>query len=46
MELSSEGEDDEIIQAQLAIARKEGVGIEPASASSIAGLKKLLANEN
>ncbi len=36
--------DDEIIQAQLKLARKEGIGVEPASASSIAGLYKLLKN--
>jgi len=34
--------DEEIINAQKLIARKEGVGTEPASASAVAGLKKLL----
>ena len=34
--------DDEITEAQLALARLEGIGVEPASASSIAGLKKLV----
>jgi threonine synthase len=36
--------DDEIINAQKLIARKEGVFVEPASAASIAGLKKLVEN--
>ncbi len=36
--------DEEIISAQKLIARKEGIGVEPASASSIAGLIKLLDN--
>jgi len=35
--------DDEITEAQLALARLEGIGVEPASAASIAGLKKLVA---
>ena len=34
--------DDEIIQAQRDLARLEGIGVEPASAASIAGLRKLL----
>jgi threonine synthase len=34
--------DKEIIEAQKLLARKEGIGVEPASASSIAGLIKLL----
>jgi threonine synthase len=34
--------DDEITQAQLELARMEGIGVEPASAASIAGLKKLV----
>lgn len=34
--------DDEILDAQKLLARKEGIGIEPASAASIAGLKKLV----
>ena len=33
--------DDEIIRAQLLLGRKEGVCVEPASAASVAGLKKL-----
>jgi threonine synthase len=36
--------DDEIIKAQKLLARKEGIFIEPASAASIAGLKKLVKN--
>jgi threonine synthase len=36
--------DDEIINAQKLIARKEGIFVEPASAASIAGLKKLVEN--
>ena len=35
-------EDDEIVQAQKDLARFEGLGVEPASASTIAGLRKLL----
>jgi threonine synthase len=35
--------DEEIIKAQKLLARAEGIGVEPASAASIAGLKKLLA---
>ena len=34
--------DDEIIAMQKALAKFEGIGVEPASASSLAGLKKLL----
>jgi threonine synthase len=34
--------DDEILGGQKLLARKEGIGVEPASASTIAGLKKLL----
>ncbi|HUV79634.1 MAG TPA: threonine synthase [Candidatus Bathyarchaeia archaeon] len=34
--------DDEITEAQLELARLEGIGVEPASAASIAGLKKLV----
>lgn len=34
--------DGEIIEAQKMLARKEGIGVEPASAASIAGLKKLV----
>lgn len=34
--------DDEILAAQLELARKEGIGVEPASAASIAGVKKLV----
>ncbi|RBQ24607.1 Threonine synthase [Candidatus Methanobinarius endosymbioticus] len=34
--------DDEILAAQLELARKEGIGVEPASSASIAGLKKLV----
>ena len=33
--------DDEIIDAQKSLARLEGIGVEPASAASIAGLRKL-----
>ncbi|ADB58638.1 threonine synthase [Archaeoglobus profundus] len=36
--------DEEIIQAQKDLARKEGIGVEPASASSLAGLRKLVEN--
>lgn len=35
--------DDEITEAQLMLARLEGIGVEPASAASIAGLRKLVA---
>ncbi len=34
--------DEEIIQAQKFLAAKEGIGVEPASAASIAGLRKLV----
>jgi len=34
--------DREIIEAQFLFGRKEGVGVEPASAASLAGLKRLL----
>jgi threonine synthase len=37
--------DEEIITAQQQLAQKEGIGVEPASASSIAGLRKLLENQ-
>ncbi len=33
--------DDEILAMQKALARKEGIGVEPASAASVAGIKKL-----
>jgi threonine synthase len=36
--------DDEIIEAQKLLAIREGIFVEPASAASIAGLKKLLEN--
>jgi len=36
--------DEEILSAQKLLARTEGIGIEPASAASIAGLIKLLEN--
>ena len=36
--------DDEILDAQKTLSRTEGLFVEPASASSIAGLKKLVAN--
>jgi threonine synthase len=36
--------DDEILEAQKTLARSEGLFVEPASASSIAGLKKLVGN--
>ncbi len=35
--------DDEIVEAQRAIAYMEGVGVEPASAASIAGVRKAVA---
>lgn len=38
--------DEEIINAQRQLAQKEGIGVEPASASSIAGLMKLLQNQS
>ncbi|KXA90131.1 threonine synthase, partial [candidate division MSBL1 archaeon SCGC-AAA259B11] len=34
--------DEEIVKAQKMLARLEGIGVEPASAASIAGLKKLV----
>jgi threonine synthase len=34
--------DEEILAMQKALARKEGIGVEPASAASVAGVKKLL----
>ncbi len=34
--------DEEIIEAQKFLASKEGIGVEPASAASVAGLKKLV----
>lgn len=34
--------DDEIVEAQKMLARLEGIGVEPASAASIAGLEKLV----
>lgn len=34
--------DDEVVEAQKMLARLEGIGVEPASATSIAGLKKLV----
>jgi threonine synthase len=34
--------DDEILAMQRALARKEGIGVEPASAASVAGVRKLL----
>ena len=34
--------DEEILEAQKELAREEGIGVEPASASSLAGFKKLL----
>ena len=34
--------DEEITEAQLELARVEGIGVEPASAASIAGLRKLV----
>ena len=34
--------DEEIIEAQRFLASKEGIGVEPASAASIAGLRKLV----
>ncbi|OUJ19249.1 Threonine synthase and cysteate synthase ThrC [Methanonatronarchaeum thermophilum] len=36
--------DQEIVEAQKKLARLEGIGVEPASASSVAGLKKLVDN--
>ncbi|HIH77938.1 MAG TPA: pyridoxal-phosphate dependent enzyme, partial [Halobacteria archaeon] len=36
--------DNEIVESQKELAKLEGIGVEPASASSVAGLKKLLKN--
>lgn len=36
--------DEEIIEAQKFLAAKEGIGVEPASAASVAGLRKLAKN--
>lgn len=36
--------DDEIVEAQKVIAYVEGIGVEPASAASVAGVKKATAN--
>jgi threonine synthase len=36
--------DEEILEAQAWLAREEGIFVEPASAASIAGLKKCLSN--
>jgi threonine synthase len=35
--------DEEILQMQRDLARKEGIGVEPASAASVAGIRKLAA---
>ncbi|HOT94672.1 MAG TPA: threonine synthase [Methanoregulaceae archaeon] len=34
--------DDEILQMQRDLARKEGIGVEPASAASVAGIRRLV----
>ena len=34
--------DEEILRMQRALARKEGIGVEPASAASVAGIRKLV----
>ncbi|RSD34230.1 MAG: threonine synthase [Methanohalophilus sp.] len=34
--------DDELVEAQIDLAQLEGIGVEPASATSVAGLKKLV----
>ena len=34
--------DDEILRMQRDLARKEGIGVEPASAASVAGIRKLI----
>ncbi len=39
---ATEVTDEEILAAQMLLGRREGVGVEPASAASIAGLKKLM----
>ena len=36
--------DDEILRMQRNLARKEGIGVEPASAASVAGIRKLAEN--
>jgi threonine synthase len=36
--------DEEILQMQRDLARKEGIGVEPASAASVAGIRKLVAS--
>ena len=36
--------DEEILRMQRDLARKEGIGVEPASAASVAGIRKLLEN--
>jgi threonine synthase len=36
--------DEEILQMQRDLARKEGIGVEPASAASVAGIRKLVEN--
>jgi threonine synthase len=36
--------DDEILRMQRDLARKEGIGVEPASAASVAGIRKLVEN--
>lgn len=40
--LFEEVSDEEILEAQRALARSEGIGVEPASAAAYAGLKKLV----
>jgi threonine synthase len=42
--LSETVTDDEILYSQKLLARSEGIGVEPASAASIAGLRKLVEN--
>ncbi|MCK9631331.1 MAG: threonine synthase [Methanoregula sp.] len=37
--------DDEILRMQRDLARKEGIGVEPASAASVAGIRKLAEND-
>ena len=36
--------DEEILRMQRDLARKEGIGVEPASAASVAGIRKLMEN--
>ena len=36
--------DEEILRMQRDLARKEGIGVEPASAASVAGIRKLVEN--